>query len=105
MKKIIALLCVISLIIGIFPIPIFAKETMAADSTIETEITDVEVSSDQSNSLGELGGYLAGNALTTKNLFAEHKFSFPTGFGFAAEHGNNLIDRTKNCFLAPIAMR
>lgn len=95
MKKIIALLCVISLIIGIFPIPVFAKETMAADSTIETEITDVEVSSDQSNSLGELGGYLAGNALTTKNLFAEHKFSFPTGFGFAAERGNNLIDRTK----------
>ena len=57
--------------------------------------TEESFPGDQTNSLGELGGYLAGNALTTANLFAERQFAQPGGWGFAAERGNNLIDSLK----------
>ena len=65
----------------LLPAPVFATSDNASD--------------DQTNSLGELSGYLAGNAITTANLYAERQFYQPGGWGFAAERGNNLIDRVK----------
>ena len=62
---------------------------MATNQTGEPSVEE------RTNSIGELGGYLAGNALTTANLFAERQFAQPGGWGFAAERGNNLIDRFK----------
>lgn len=75
------------------PVQTIATET--EDSTEESYPSEEKVAAEleQTNSIGEIGGYLAGNAITTKYLFAEHKFNLPTGFGFAAERGNNLIDR------------
>lgn len=57
--------------------------------------SDDDAADDQTNSLGELSGYLAGNAITTAKLFTERHFSQSGGWGFAAERGNNLIDRLK----------
>jgi len=49
--------------------------------------------SEKSLSFGELNGYLAGNSITTTNLFVEQQFSQLGGPGFAAEQGKNLIDK------------
>jgi len=84
-KKVIALMLCLCLFIGALPMQAFAEE--ATENSIEEY--------EQTNSLGQLGGYLAGNAMTTSKLFAEYKFSQPTGFGFAAERANNLIDNLK----------
>lgn len=82
-KKIIALLLCFCIFSTAVPLEVFASDsTVNADDEYEN-----------TNSLGQLGGYLSGNAMTTSNLFAERKFSWETGFGFAAERGNNLIDR------------
>lgn len=43
-------------------------------------------------SVGEIGGYLEGNAYTAKNLYLERQFTGPGGHGFAAERANNLSD-------------
>lgn len=48
---------------------------------------------EQTNSVGELGGYLAGNAKVVNQLFVDRKIE--QGHGFAAEIGNNLIDTLK----------
>lgn len=81
--RIISLLLALSLTMVLFPTPVFA--TSDSDDVVD----------DQTNSLGETSGYLAGNAITTTKLFAERDFSQPGGWGFAAERGNNLIDRLK----------
>lgn len=85
-RKIIAAFLCLCMFFSIMPLQVFATET--------TEIS-VDEKLEKTNSLGQLGGYLAGNAMTTSNLFAEYKFSQPTGYGFAAERGNNLIDNLK----------
>lgn len=66
-------------------------ELFAATTSEHTEMTNSK--SENIYSIGEIDGYLAGNAITTENLFAEYKFSQPGGHGFAAERGNNLIDK------------
>ena len=86
MKRIITLLLCVSLFAGILPI-----EAYATNSTIQNETVDSNL--EQTNSLGQINGYLAGNALATRNFFNERLFSQPGGHGFAAEYGNNLIDR------------
>ena len=53
----------------------------------------IEAPLTEADSIGEIGGYLAGNMLSTASLYRDRKFSWPTGLGFAAENGNNLIDR------------
>lgn len=51
---------------------------------------------EQTNSIGELNGYLAGNAHNVKQLYSDQKITPTiTGHGFAAERGNNLIDTLK----------
>lgn len=85
-NRIVSFVLCLVLSLGLLPAEALATEptTLTPDELVE-----------QTNSLGELGGYLAGNALTTANLYAERKFSGRTGFGFAAERGNNLIDKLK----------
>ena len=83
-KRILSFLLCICILCGLIP-----SQVMAANQTGEPSIEE------QTNSIGELGGYLAGNALTAAKLFAERKFTQPGGRGFAAERGNNLIDCVK----------
>lgn len=45
--------------------------------------------------LGEAGGYLAGEAASSAYVYLQRRFTDPTGFGFAAEEANNFIDRLK----------
>ncbi len=85
-KRIIAVLLCLCISFSSMPLQAFATET--ANEALETELKPT-------NSLGQIGGYLIGNSMTTSNLFAEYKFSSPTGFGFAAERANNLIDKFK----------
>lgn len=95
MKRIVSFLMSVSLILGMLPVSAMATGTEETATTEETIMEAAENQLEQTNALGEIGGYLAGNAITTAKLFAEHKFTWPTGFGFAAERGNNLIDRAK----------
>ena len=85
-KRIVTLLLCLCVFCSAFPVGAYA----AAMEEIIEEITTEEF--EPTNSLGEIGGYLAGNAITTANLFAERKFTWAGGTGFAAERGNNLID-------------
>lgn len=50
-------------------------------------------SADKSFTLGEVGGYLAGEMSSTHSVYLQRRFSDPQGHGFAAEEGNNFIDR------------
>lgn len=92
-KRILSLVLCISLLLGMFPMQVFALNTQ--EETQPTDETTVEVGAlhEETNTLGELGGYLVGNALNTADLYADRKFSWRTGFGFAAENGNNFADR------------
>ena len=89
-KRTIALLLCISIMVGLMP--------MHAVATAQTEETEppteiIDAALEQTNSLGEVGGYLVGNMLNTASLYRDRKFTQSQGFGFAAENGNNLIDR------------
>ena len=89
-KRTIALLLCISIMVGLVP--------MHAVATAQTEETEppteiIDAALEQTNSLGEVGGYLVGNMLNTASLYKDRKFTQSQGFGFAAENGNNLIDR------------
>lgn len=87
-KRIITILICICIFVGSAPI-----QALASTSTDQKKKNDSI--SEKSLSLGEINGYLAGNSITTANLFAEQQFSQPGGHGFAAERGNNLIDKIK----------
>ena len=89
-KRTIALLLCIRIMVGLVP--------MHAVATAQTEETEppteiIDAALEQTNSLGEGGGYLVGNMLNTASLYRDRKFTQSQGFGFAAENGNNLIDR------------
>lgn len=63
MKKIISLLLCISTLFSIVPVKAIATDdsnSVENESSI-TEIDDFE----QTNTIGEIGGYLSGNAITT----------------------------------------
>ena len=59
-----------------------------------TEATVPEIE-EQTNSIGELNGYLAGNIKAVNQFYTDRKFTAAQGHGFAAERGNNLIDTLK----------
>ena len=66
-------------------------------SVFAADDTTINATQDEGSivAFGEAGGYLIGNLQTTKKLYADRKFSLPTGHGFAAENGNNLYDSLK----------
>lgn len=45
--------------------------------------------------LGEVGGYLAGEMSSTHTVYLQRRFSDPQGHAFVAEEGNNFIDRLR----------
>lgn len=95
-KRILSFVLSICLLVNMLPVQVFAAESDdATEPTEETTETTQTVDSSQelTNTLGELGGYLAGNAMNTAALYADRKFTWQTGFGFAAENGNNFADR------------
>ena len=53
---------------------------------------EVSSTTTPTNSIGELNGYLSGNALAINQWYTDRKFNYEQGHGFAAERGNNLID-------------
>ena len=89
-KRTIALLLCISILVGLMPVHAVAT-AQTEETEPPTEIIDAAL--EQTNSLGEVGGYLVGNMLNTASLYKDRKFTQPTGFGFAAEQGNNLVDQ------------
>lgn len=89
MRKAVSLFLCICIFLSLFPTNVYA---IAADSLAKI---NADKKDEKTNSLGEIGGYLSGNAMTTAKLFEEHQFSYKTGFGFAAERGNNFIDSLK----------
>ena len=89
-KRTIALLLCISILVGLTPVHAVAT-AQPEETEPPTEIIDAAL--EQTNSLGEVGGYLVGNMLNTASLYRDRKFTQSQGFGFAAENGNNLIDR------------
>lgn len=83
-KKLISLILCICLILTNGSICSIAKET----GTIEN--------AEQTNSIGELGGYLSSNVMMSKQFYTERRFTeLYHGHCFAAERGNNLIDAVK----------
>ena len=87
-KRIWALIICICIMTSSYPMQAFAEETVS--SRIEEE------QSTESNSIGEIGGYLVGNIESVKKIKMESKFTNKiNGHAFAAERGNNLIDRLK----------
>lgn len=51
-----------------------------------------QTTENESNSIAEIGGYLASNGKAINTLMGDKKFSTKQGHGFAAENGNNLSD-------------
>lgn len=81
-RMLIFFLCV-CLFVSAFPLTAFATNATTPD---------VE---EQTNSIGELNGYLAGNIKAVNQFYTDRKFTAVQGHGFAAERGNNLIDTLK----------
>ena len=81
-KRIIATTIVICLCTCVVPV-----KASTADAKIAVSIED------SSNKIGETGGYLASSIKTVNQMETERLFSNPSGHGFAAEQGNNLIDK------------
>lgn len=88
-KRIIS--CVLSacLIMGVFTQEVYAAE-VATDSD---SITDIVIA--DTNTIDEAVAIAEGSTRTVDDIIAQSKFSWNTGHGFAAERGNNLIDRVK----------
>lgn len=87
-KRYISFFLCLCILLSLIPAQVYATTEGVVEEAIDNSL-------EQTNSLGEIGGYLAGNSITTSKLFTEYNFSWPTGFGFAAEQGNNLIDKFK----------
>lgn len=88
-RKIISLFVSLALTFTIIPVNAIGSEN--GTESEQDYLPNVE-EYEQTNTIGEIGGYLSGNAITASKLFAEQKFNLPGGTGFAAERGNNLID-------------
>ena len=89
-KRTLAFLLCISIMVGLMPMYAFA--TTPTDES-EPPAETIDAALEETNTLGEVGGYLSGNMLNTASLYRDRKFTQSRGFGFAAENGNNLIDR------------
>lgn len=81
-KSGIALLLGICIMIKSVLIPAFAAEEPKIELIDDGEYIDI-------------GAYTIGNNVTVNQLLEQHKFTARQGHGFAAESGNNLIDRLK----------
>lgn len=82
-KSIMALILSICIIINFFPVQVLAvEESMLEEPASENKYIDI-------------GAYVIGNNITINQLLAQSKFTASQGHGFAAEVGNNLIDRLK----------
>ena len=81
-KSGIALILSICLTINSISMPAFAAEKPIIEPDDDTEYIDI-------------GTYTIGNNVTVNHLLEQSKFTASSGHGFAAERGNNLIDRFK----------
>ena len=75
-QRITAIVLCFSMMMGM--IPFYGIKSLAVAPDIST--------------LGEIGGYLQGALQTIEKTYAERKFNYVQGHGFAAERANNLSD-------------
>lgn len=81
-KAILALFLSICMLMNSVSISAFAAEELEFKPSDDTEFLDI-------------GAYTIGNNVTVNQLLEQSKFTARQGHGFAAERGNNLIDRLK----------
>lgn len=81
MKKLIAVMLSICMMGNLFPVQVFASERTDGAAAEESYFHN--------------GAYTIGNNTTVNRLLEQSKFTARQGHGFAAEIGNNLIDRLK----------
>ena len=84
MKRIVSVLLVI-ILVGHLLIPAAKADEIQAPAPTMTENAGEE----------ETAAVIVKNTRVLTELLAQRKFYFPTGKGFAAEYGNNFIDRIK----------
>lgn len=77
-----------------------SKETSSGGDADTDDVIERSPAVDRGNdndaySLGEAGGYLAGETLSAYYSHLTRRFTDPQGHGFAAEEANNYIDRLK----------
>lgn len=80
-KKIICFILLFCTLLPIMPLKAFSL--------------DMEEPDDSTYTIGEMGGYLAGNMKATQQFYTDRKFLCSQGHGFAAEKVNNIIDSFK----------
>lgn len=90
MKKTIAIILIASIIVGIIPINSFAIEKNTEENTIEYSARTPD-----DKIIEDVTAVTEGNIRTINDILAQRKFHQNTGYGFAAEQGNNLADRIK----------
>ena len=94
MKKNIALVLILSIVLTLIPTNLFAQDI--TDNTISTESkSDLDSIVSNENIVNDVTAITEGNIRTINDVLAQRKFHWNTGFGFAAEQGNNLADRIK----------
>ena len=74
-------------------------ESISEENTIEQELYGKTEMPQDGNSytIGEVGGYLAGNMGTVNVLYSQRRFTQPyNGHAFAAERANNFMDNLTN---------
>ena len=80
--------------LGVSAAPAYAEpESDSTENKVELDVdTD---SAGEGFTLGEIGGYLAGETSSTHVVYLQRRFTDPQGHAFAAEEANNFIDQLR----------
>ena len=89
MRKIVALILSISMLVSSI------TYTVYADETVNSQITDIDINEELIDDVDKSAIITVTNRHTVNSILKQYKFSYRSGHGFAAEQGNNLIDRLK----------
>ena len=89
MRKIVALILCISMLVSSIPYKVYA------DEAVPTQISEVDNANELVESVDKSAIITVTNKHTVNSILKQYKFSYRSGHGFAAEQGNNLIDRLK----------
>ena len=91
-KKIIAMILTVCLLITIFPLETYAEEI--PKNVNQENGNEIEDDAGQGNSLNATSAATLGTR-AVNDIIAQSKFTYRQGHGFAAEQGNNYIDKIK----------
>ena len=96
-KRIISIILAICVVAYSFPMDVSAKNTeykTEAGTGSETELPASD-EDNESDAVNTAAAVATGSTRTVTDVLAQHKFTQQNGHGFAAEQGNNLIDKIK----------